>query len=282
MSVFWIILTTAAICSACSPSSAPAATTAPVASTVPPIHAAPTTGFMPTARIPNGMTTIITTVKISDMPTASASSSFLARAAAAAAMAADTPHTDVAARNHHDEGRALDLEPPGAKSIHENNDDRCDHPGDEEPRETKAQDIAKENLRTEEHQTCLDIQLTPEGWLDPPGCADRIGNHESDRKCPEGVPQPGRPNTRLLGAGVRHDRERKDAKEADCVTPGDATHDLNRDRGEQGQDKPERDEAAARGRRQTHRAGTRSSVRPPAPRRPTGQPQARASGRPAR
>ena len=37
------------------------------------------------------------TVKISDMPTASVSSSFLARAAAAAAIAADTPHTEVAA-----------------------------------------------------------------------------------------------------------------------------------------------------------------------------------------
>ena len=39
----------------------------------------------------------MSTVKISDMPTASVSSSFLARAAAAAAIAADTPHTEVAA-----------------------------------------------------------------------------------------------------------------------------------------------------------------------------------------
>ena len=68
-----------------------------MASTVPPIQAAPTTGSMPAARIPSGITIIITTVKMSDMPTASVSSCFRARAAAATAMAADTPHTEVAA-----------------------------------------------------------------------------------------------------------------------------------------------------------------------------------------
>ena len=97
ISVFWIIFTTAAICSACSPSRAPAATTAPVASTVPPIQAAPTTGSRPAQRMPSGITIIIATVKISDMPTASVSSCRRARAAAATAMAADTPQTEVAA-----------------------------------------------------------------------------------------------------------------------------------------------------------------------------------------
>ena len=95
--LFWIIFTMAAICSAWLPSRAPAATTAPVASTVPPIQAAPTTMSMPTARMPSGISTIIRTVKISDMPTARVSSSLCARAAAATAMAAETPHTDVAA-----------------------------------------------------------------------------------------------------------------------------------------------------------------------------------------
>ena len=52
---------------------------------------------MPAARIPSGMTIIIATVKMSDMPTASVSSCLRARAAAATAMAAETPQTDVAA-----------------------------------------------------------------------------------------------------------------------------------------------------------------------------------------
>ena len=76
---------------------APAATTAPVASIVPPIHAAPTIVSMPLARMPRGITTIMPTVKISVISTASVSSSVLARDAAAAAMAAETPQTDVAA-----------------------------------------------------------------------------------------------------------------------------------------------------------------------------------------
>ena len=64
---------------------------------MPPIQAAPTTGSMPAARMPSGITIIITTVKMSDMPTASVSSCLCARAAAATAMAAETPQTDVAA-----------------------------------------------------------------------------------------------------------------------------------------------------------------------------------------
>ena len=95
--MFWIILTTAATCPASSPSMAPAATTAPVASTVPPIQAAPIVGSMPRARIPRGIAIIMTTVKIRVMPTARVSSSFFARAAAATAIAAETPQTDVAA-----------------------------------------------------------------------------------------------------------------------------------------------------------------------------------------
>ena len=76
---------------------APAATTAPVASIVPPVHAALTIVSMPLARSPRGIRTIMPTVKISVIPTASVSSSVLARDAAAAAMAAETPQTDVAA-----------------------------------------------------------------------------------------------------------------------------------------------------------------------------------------
>jgi hypothetical protein len=64
---------------------------------VPPIQAAPTITSIPDARIPSGITTIITTVKIRDIPTASVSSSFFTRAAAATAIAAETPQTDVAA-----------------------------------------------------------------------------------------------------------------------------------------------------------------------------------------
>ena len=45
----------------------------------------------------NGMPTIMITVKMSELPTAKARSVFFARAAAAAAMAADVPQTEVAA-----------------------------------------------------------------------------------------------------------------------------------------------------------------------------------------
>ena len=44
------------------------------------------------------MTTIMTTVKASDRPIASDSSSFFARQAAAVAMAAETPQTDMSAQ----------------------------------------------------------------------------------------------------------------------------------------------------------------------------------------
>ncbi len=95
--MFWIILTTAATVSARGPRKAPAATTAPVESMVPPIQAPPRTGSMPTQAMNIGMKIIISTVKISVMPTARVSSSFLARDAAATAMAAETPQTEVAA-----------------------------------------------------------------------------------------------------------------------------------------------------------------------------------------
>ena len=94
--MFWIILTMAATWPACSPSMAPAATTAPVASMVPPIQAPPTIGSIPIASMNNGISTIMATVKMSVMPTARVSSSFFARTAAAVAIAADTPHTEVA------------------------------------------------------------------------------------------------------------------------------------------------------------------------------------------
>ena len=45
----------------------------------------------------NGIPTIIITVKINDKPTANVKSVFLALHAAAVAIAADVPHTDVAA-----------------------------------------------------------------------------------------------------------------------------------------------------------------------------------------
>ena len=52
---------------------------------------------MPTAVITAGMTTIMMTVNESDSPIASDSSSFFALQAAAVAIAADTPHTDMSA-----------------------------------------------------------------------------------------------------------------------------------------------------------------------------------------
>jgi hypothetical protein len=64
---------------------------------VPPIHAPPITGPIPEARTTIGWTTIDTTVKISDSPIASDSSSFFARQAAAVATAAETPQTDISA-----------------------------------------------------------------------------------------------------------------------------------------------------------------------------------------
>ena len=51
---------------------------------------------MPTALIPSGINTIISTVNIKDRPIANVKSFFLAPEAAAAAIAADTPHTEVA------------------------------------------------------------------------------------------------------------------------------------------------------------------------------------------
>jgi len=53
-------------------------------------------GAIPRNLIPSGMKNIIRTVKISVMPTPRVRSSFLARQAAAVAIAADTPQTEVA------------------------------------------------------------------------------------------------------------------------------------------------------------------------------------------
>jgi len=52
---------------------------------------------IPTALIKAGMATIMTAVKTSESPTARVSSSFLALQAAAVAMAAETPQTDMSA-----------------------------------------------------------------------------------------------------------------------------------------------------------------------------------------
>ncbi len=94
---FWIILTVAATSPASFPSDSPAATTAPVASIVPPIQAPPTIGSRPSQPMSGGITTIMITVKNSDSPIASESSSFRARQAAPVAIAADTPQTDMSA-----------------------------------------------------------------------------------------------------------------------------------------------------------------------------------------
>ena len=97
MSTFWIILTVAATCRALGPMKAPAAATAPVASTVPPIQAPPRISGMPTQLMKAGMATIMMAVKVRDRPMDRVSSSFLARQAAAVAMAAEVPHTDMSA-----------------------------------------------------------------------------------------------------------------------------------------------------------------------------------------
>ena len=95
--MFWIIFTVAATSSAALSSKPPAAATAPVESIVPPIQAPPRTELIPTARITAGITTIMMTVNESDSPMASDNSSFLALQAAAVAIAAETPHTDMSA-----------------------------------------------------------------------------------------------------------------------------------------------------------------------------------------
>ena len=64
---------------------------------VPPIHAPPRMGGMPTALMKRGITTIMMEVKMSESPTARVSSSFFARHAAAVAIAAETPQTDMSA-----------------------------------------------------------------------------------------------------------------------------------------------------------------------------------------
>jgi hypothetical protein len=102
---FWIIFTVAATSPTSLPSDSPAATTAPVASIVPPIQAPPTSGSSPSARIAGGIATIMMTVKKSERPIASDSSSFFARHAAPVAIAADTPHTDMSAASVMQSGR---------------------------------------------------------------------------------------------------------------------------------------------------------------------------------
>ena len=90
-------MTVAATARASSPNIAPAAATAPVESIVPPSQAPPRTLLMPMARMAIGITTIMITVKVRDRPIASDSSERLALHAAAVAIAADTPQTDMSA-----------------------------------------------------------------------------------------------------------------------------------------------------------------------------------------
>ena len=94
--MFWIDFTSTAAVWASSPRAVPATTTAPVLSTVPPISAPPMMGDMPTASMMGGMATIMITVKIMEIDTATVRSVFLQLAAAPVAMAADVPHTLVA------------------------------------------------------------------------------------------------------------------------------------------------------------------------------------------
>ena len=70
--------------------------TAPVESTVPPIRAPPINSLIPVALIIIGSNTIMITVKIIEIETASERSVFFAFEAAPVAIAADVPHTDVA------------------------------------------------------------------------------------------------------------------------------------------------------------------------------------------
>ncbi len=95
--MFWIILMVAAVYIATGPISSPAATTDPVLSTVPPIQAPASTWCMPTPLAIAGKRNIMIATKTMDRPMASVSSSFLARQAAAQAIAADTPDTDISA-----------------------------------------------------------------------------------------------------------------------------------------------------------------------------------------
>jgi len=94
---FWMSFITVATSIACSPSSSPAATTAPVESTVPPIHAPPTTKSIPRILIKAGKPTRSITVDNREIDIVNVSNSFLALVAAATAMAAETPQTEVAA-----------------------------------------------------------------------------------------------------------------------------------------------------------------------------------------
>ena len=64
---------------------------------VPPIHAPPNTWGKPTPLMMAGMTIIMMEVNTRLSPTARVSSSFFALQAAAVAIAAETPHTDMSA-----------------------------------------------------------------------------------------------------------------------------------------------------------------------------------------
>ena len=90
-------LITVATSIAASPSSSPAATTAPVESTVPPIQAPPTVSFIPAILMRTGRPTRSITVDNNEIEMTRVRRSFLALVAAATAIAAETPQTEVAA-----------------------------------------------------------------------------------------------------------------------------------------------------------------------------------------
>ena len=196
---------------------------------------------MPVQRMPRGIRIIVATVKISDMPTASQRQLCLrARAAAATAMAAETPQTEVAAamtitsdrlpiRRKRTPNRYMKTMTTG---VHQ--------PGDEQSRRPEAQDVAEEHLRPQQHETCLDVELAAQGRPEPLGRSARVRDGESDQQGPEGVAEAGGAHAHLVGQGVGGDGQHEQGNECLGLAAGGVSHDLHGERGEGGHDDPQR------------------------------------------
>ena len=181
------------------------------------------------------------TVKINDMPTARVSSSFFARGGRRRRDGGGDAAHRGSGGDDNDQRPAGDLQHACTELIHEDDDGWGDNPCDEQSGDAKAEDVAEQDLSTEQHEARLDIQLASEGGLDPGRRAHGVRDRQTDEQRPEGITEACRPDSTLLRERVRDHGQGKQRHEAGNLSACGATHHLNGNGREQGQRDPEHD-----------------------------------------
>ena len=142
----------------------------------------------------------------------------------------------------HHQRPAADPQDAHPELVHEDEDDRRHQPGDEQSRRAEAQDVAEQDLRAQQHEAGLDVELAAQRRPEPRRRPAGVRDDQADQQGPEGVTEAGGADPGLVGEGVGGDGQHEQGNEGGGVAAGGVAHHPHGERGDRRQDRSEHGE----------------------------------------